>query len=148
MYYLRQSSQELTYLLLFTGCMCIKKLFNQNSYHLEPFVQWVISLKFYYTTISDIMANSSSFLESSSFSSPPPLRKVDDKFILGVLCTVDLWETTGTSFEFGITSSSMLPRIEYLNMPEFLSEDVLVVLDRVYHRVVKYRLTQEHPHIG
>ena len=148
MYYLGQSSQELTYLLLFTGCMCIKKLFNQKSYHLEPFVQWVISLKFYYTTISDIMANSSSFLESSSFSSPPPLRKVDDKFILGVLGTVDLWETTGTSFEFGITSSSMLPRIEYLNMPEFLSEDVLVVLDRVYHRVVKYRLTQEHPHIG
>ena len=148
MYYLGQSSQELTYLLLFTGCMCIKTLFNQKSYHLEPFVQWVISLKFYYTTISDIMANSSSFLESSSFSSPPPLRKVDDKFILGVLGTVDLWETTGTSFEFGITSSSMLPRIEYLNMPEFLSEDVLVVLDRVYHRVVKYRLTQEHPHIG
>ena len=148
MYNLGQSWQELTYLLLFTGCMCIKTLFNQKSYHLEPFVQWVISLKFYYTTISDIMANSSSFLESSSFSSPPPLRKVDDKFILGVLGTVDLWETTGTSFEFGITSSSMLPRIEYLNMPEFLSEDVLVVLDRVYHRVVKYRLTQEHPHIG
>ena len=148
MYNLGQSWQELTYLLLFTGCMCIKKLFNQNFYHLEPFVQLVISLKFYHTTISDIMANSSSFLESSSFSSPPPLRKVDDKFILGVLGTVDLWETTGTSFEFGITSSSMLPRIEYLNMPEFLSEDVLVVLDRVYHRVVKYRLTQEHPHIG
>ena len=94
------------------------------------------------------MANSSSFLESSSFSSPPPLRKVDDKFILGVLCTFDLWETTGTSFEFGITSSTMLPRIEYLIMPEFLSEDVLVVLDRVYHRVVKHRLTQEYPHIG
>ena len=30
----------------------------------------------------------------------------------------------------------------------FLSEDVLVVLDRALHRVLKYQLTEEYPHIG
>ena len=30
----------------------------------------------------------------------------------------------------------------------FLSEDVLVVLDRALHRVLKYQLTEEYPNIG
>ena len=33
-------------------------------------------------------------------------------------------------------------------MSDFLSENVLVVLDRVHHRVLKYQLMEEYPNIG
>ena len=59
---------------------------------------------FYYTAISETMANTSSFLENNSFFSPPPLRKVEDSFNLDKLCTIGLGETKGVSFEFGNTS--------------------------------------------
>ena len=50
------------------------------------------------------MNNISSFLEADSFRSPPPLRKVDDRFPLDLLCTTELRETQGNVFEFGIVS--------------------------------------------
>ena len=48
------------------------------------------------------MNNISSFLEADSFLSPPPLRKVDKRFPLDHLSTVELGETQGNVFEFGI----------------------------------------------
>ena len=48
------------------------------------------------------MNNISSFLEADSFLSPPPLRKVDKRFPLDHLSTVELGEIQGNDFEFGI----------------------------------------------
>ena len=57
--------------------------------------------------ISETMNNISSFLEADSFLSPPPLRKVDDRFPLDLLCTMQLEETKGNVCEFGILSCIM-----------------------------------------
>ena len=54
--------------------------------------------------VSETMNNISSFLEADSFFSPPPLKKVDSRFPLGLLCTMGLEETQGDSYEFGIES--------------------------------------------
>ena len=51
--------------------------------------------------------NISSFLETDSFLALPPLRKVDDRFSLDVLSTMELGETRGNIYEFGNKSFTM-----------------------------------------
>ena len=58
------------------------------------------------------MNNISSFLEADSFFSPPPLKKVDSRFPLGLLCTMGLEETQGDIYEFGIESFQNIESIE------------------------------------
>ena len=91
--------------------------------------------------------DSSSFLEADSFLDLPPLRSVNKNFSLSNLCTMLLGETVGTKYEFG-NIQQVLKLVSNISFAEFYTEDILAVLDRAYHRVMLYQLTEEYPNIG
>ena len=88
--------------------------------------------------------DASSFLEADSFLDLPPLRSVNKNFSLSNLCTMLLGETVGTKYEFG----NIQQLVSSITFEEFYTEDILAVLDRAYHRVMLYQLTEEYPNIG
>ena len=91
--------------------------------------------------------DASSFLEADSFLDLPPLRPVNKNFSLSNLCTMLLGETVGTKYEFGNIQQN-LKLVSSITFEEFYTEDILAVLDRAYHRVMLYQLTEEYPNIG
>ena len=58
-----------------------------------------------------------------------------------------LGETVGTKYEFGNIQQN-LKLVSSITFEEFYTEDILAVLDRAYHRVMLYQLTEEYPNIG